>query len=111
MVSKYCYCEHDTIDWRHDELLVIHYRIIKYGSSIIEEVEEKLDVHKFVITNSLRQNCKSANMRYKAYLEDMKKEKILSETEKRKRDLKDEIAASNGKKIKLDREIGICRKV
>ena len=50
-------------------------------------------------------------MRYKAYLEDMNKEKILSETEKRKRDLKDEIAASNGKKIKLDREIGICRKV
>ena len=21
LVSKYCYCEHDTIDWRHEELL------------------------------------------------------------------------------------------
>ena len=34
----------------------------------------------------------------------MKKDQILSETEKRKRDLKDEIAAPNGKKIKLDRD-------
>ena len=34
----------------------------------------------------------------------MKKDKILSETEKRKRDLKDDIAASHGKKIKLDRD-------
>ena len=41
----------------------------------------------------------------------MKEDMILSETEKRKRDLKDKIAASNGKKIKLDREIGICRKI
>ena len=41
----------------------------------------------------------------------MKKDKILSETEKRKRDLKNEIAATNGKKFKLDREIGICRKI
>ena len=41
----------------------------------------------------------------------MKKDNILSETEKRKRGLKDEIAASNGKKIKLYREIGICRKI
>ena len=41
----------------------------------------------------------------------MKKDKILSETEERKRDLKDEIAASNGKNLKLDREIGIYRKI
>ena len=41
----------------------------------------------------------------------MKKDKILSESEKHKRNLKDEIAASNGKKIILDREIPICRKI
>lgn len=59
----------------------------------------------FLITPELRKSCGLANRRYKAHLEELKKENALSEREKKKKDSKDDIKRKEEKMAKLERMI------
>ena len=58
-------------------------------------------IHEMDFPGTLISNCKSANMRYKLYLEEHKKLKAISEIGKRKRVIKENISEITRKRQRL----------
>lgn len=78
----------------HDSFLIIFFLKDELAKEGFTEIK---DVSRLNILPDLIRHCKSARMRYGVYLEDEKKKKAVSEHEKRKRNIRDEIAGEEEK--------------
>ena len=81
----------------HDSFLIIFFLKDELAKEGFTEIK---DVSRLNILPDLIRHCKSAQMRYGVYLEDEKKKKAVSEHEKRKRNIRDEISGRR-RRLKL----------
>ena len=70
-----------------------------------------IDVSKFPIDKQLRSNVRCSRMRYQQHMAKLNAESLLSEREKKKRKMKDDISDKKNKIAILDRLVATKRKV
>ena len=87
-----------------EKVLVAH-RVVEDGlaSSLGEDYSHK--VHELPISEELLSSCKSASMRHRLYMEEQEKTKKMSESSKRKLDLRQQIASCEEKKKKIEKSV------
>ena len=73
--------------------------------AILGENFDKSEITKIEINKKMISSCKSANMRYRIFREEQEKTKKLTEREKRKLELKEELTGARQKRCKLEKTI------